>query len=230
VSQSDSFIEEVTDEVRRDRLFALMKRYGWIAILLVVLIVGGAAWNEWRKAQDRAAARALGDALLHALEQGDPAERVAALQTVPTETPGQEAVAAMLEAGEAAEAGDTAAAADRLMSVAERGDLPQVYRDLARFKALGLSAGAMSPEERRAGYEVLAAPGSGLRLLALEQIALTHIEAGDTAEAVAVLRDIRDDAEVTSGLRQRVTQLMVALGESPAEAGDDAAAATTGSE
>lgn len=222
MSQSDSFIEEVTDEVRRDRLFALMKRYGWIAVLLVVLIVAGAAWNEWRKAQERASAQALGDALLNALEQGEPAERVAALQTVPTETPGQEAVAAMLEAGEAAEAGDTAAAADRLMSVADRGDLPQVYRDLARFKALGLSADAMSPEDRRAGYETLAAPGSGLRLLALEQIALTYIEAGESVEALDVLRGIRDDAEVTSGLRQRVTQLMVALGESPA--GDDAAA------
>ena len=56
MSDTDSFIDEVTEEVRRDRLFGLMKRYGWIAALAVLLIVGGAAWNEWRKAQDRAAA------------------------------------------------------------------------------------------------------------------------------------------------------------------------------
>ena len=40
MSQSDSFIEEVTEEVRRDRLFATMKRFGWIAIVLVLRIVG----------------------------------------------------------------------------------------------------------------------------------------------------------------------------------------------
>jgi fermentation-respiration switch protein FrsA (DUF1100 family) len=42
VSDTDSFIDEVTEEVRRDRLFGLMKRYGWIAALAVLLIVGGA--------------------------------------------------------------------------------------------------------------------------------------------------------------------------------------------
>ncbi len=66
MSDTDSFIDEVTEEVRRDRLFALMRRYGWIAVLLVVLIVGAAAWNEYRKGQARASAEALGDALLSA--------------------------------------------------------------------------------------------------------------------------------------------------------------------
>ena len=56
MSETDSFIEEVTEEVRRDRLFALFRRYGWIVLVLIVLVVGGAAWNEYRKAQDRAAA------------------------------------------------------------------------------------------------------------------------------------------------------------------------------
>ena len=68
MSETDSFIEEVTEEVRRDKLFALFRRYGWIGILAVLLIVGGAGWNEWRKAQDRAAAEALGDRMISALE------------------------------------------------------------------------------------------------------------------------------------------------------------------
>ena len=68
MSQSESFIEEVTEEVRRDRMFGLMRRYGWIAVLLVLMLVGSAAWIEWRKAQAQAAAQAMGDAMIAALE------------------------------------------------------------------------------------------------------------------------------------------------------------------
>ena len=52
MSNPESFIDEVNEELKRDRLFALMRKYAWIAVLAVVLIVGGAAWNEWRKATE----------------------------------------------------------------------------------------------------------------------------------------------------------------------------------
>ena len=41
MSNPDSFIDEVTEEVRRDRLFAIFRKYGWIGAVLVALIVGG---------------------------------------------------------------------------------------------------------------------------------------------------------------------------------------------
>ena len=49
VSDTDSFIEEVSEEVRRDRLFKIFKKYAWVAVLIVVLLVGGAAFNEYNK-------------------------------------------------------------------------------------------------------------------------------------------------------------------------------------
>ena len=56
MSNPESFIEEVNEEVRRDRLYGLLRRYGWIAVLAILLIVGGAAYSEYRKAQARAQA------------------------------------------------------------------------------------------------------------------------------------------------------------------------------
>ena len=53
MSNTDSFIEEVTDEVRRDKLYAALRKYGWIGILAVAAIVGGAAYSEYNKAQAR---------------------------------------------------------------------------------------------------------------------------------------------------------------------------------
>ena len=79
MSETDSFIDEVTEEVRRDRLFGLMRRYGWIAVLAVLLIVGGAAYREYSRASDQSAARALGDALLAALDTEDTDARSSAL-------------------------------------------------------------------------------------------------------------------------------------------------------
>ncbi len=68
LSNPDSFIDEVTEEVRRDRLFAMFRKYGWIGVLAVVAIVGGAAYTEWSKARSEARAQAFGDAVLDAVD------------------------------------------------------------------------------------------------------------------------------------------------------------------
>jgi hypothetical protein len=66
MSNTDSFIDEVTEEVRRDRLFGYFRRYGWIPAVVIVALVGGTAYNEWSKAQVAQVAQARGDALLDA--------------------------------------------------------------------------------------------------------------------------------------------------------------------
>jgi hypothetical protein len=51
MSSPDSFVDEVTDAVRSDRLYAAFRKYGWIGVVVVLLVVGGAGYNEWQKAQ-----------------------------------------------------------------------------------------------------------------------------------------------------------------------------------
>lgn len=221
VSDTDGFIDEVNDELRRDRLFAMMRRYGWIAILLVLVVVAGAGWREYSRAQASAEAQAFGDALMSALEAETAADRVSALQAVPTTGPGQAALTAMLAASEAAAPGedrDPEAAAAALDGVGGEG-LDPIYGQLASLKRLMLQSGEVAPAERRQGLEMLAAAGGPIRLLAQEQIALTHVEEGATDQALEVLQAILVDAEVTQGLRQRATRLIVALGGEPAQAG-----------
>ena len=105
MSDTDSFIEEVTEEVRRDRLFVMLKRYGWIGGLAVVLIVGGAAFSEYNKAKDLAAAQTLGDEMIAALSSDEGQPRAEALNEISAKTPGGAAVLAMLQAGALADAG-----------------------------------------------------------------------------------------------------------------------------
>ncbi|MGB1208456.1 MAG: hypothetical protein ACPG7W_04600 [Paracoccaceae bacterium] len=214
MSNNESFIDEVTEEVRKDRLFALYRRYGWIAALVVVAIVGGAAWTEFTKAQARAQAEALGDAVMAALEPEDPQTRISALQQIPAETAGARAVVAMLTAAEQANEVQAAAAAATLDGVARDTDVPEIYRQIASFKALTQDADAPLAA-RRVAFESLARPGNPLRLLAQEQLALIEIEAGDRTAAVAQVQAILEDAEVTAGLTRRANQLLIALGATP---------------
>jgi hypothetical protein len=211
VANPDSFINEVTEEVRRDRLFAMFRRYGWIAVLLILLLVAGAAWNEWRKAQARAEAEARGDALLAALEADDPAAQGAALDALRTGGPA-EPVIALLSAAQAASTDGPAAGVEKLTALAADPAVPQLYRDLATLKAAMIGAGLTPPDARIAALEPLSAPGGAFRALALEQIAIAHVEAGRTDEAIAVLTDLVGGADAGAALQQRAAQLLLALG------------------
>ncbi len=210
MSNTDSFIDEVTEEVRREKLYGYLRRYGWIGVACVLLLVGGAAFNEYRSAQVRSAAQATGDALLAALEQNDPADRAASLEAVDP-AGSSAAVTLLLRAAAQQEAGDLAAAAQTLNALTMDADVPQMYRDIAGFKA------AMLPSDdnatRKAALEALAAPGLPFSLLAMEQLAYMALEEGDTAAALEMLQRIAEDAGVTRGLRERAQTLMVALGE-----------------
>ena len=80
MADSDSFINEVTEEVRRDRLYALFRRWAWLAILIVVVAVGGAAFLEYRRSQTETAAQGFGDSVIAALDGDAPGDRIAALE------------------------------------------------------------------------------------------------------------------------------------------------------
>lgn len=219
MSNSDSFFNEVAEEVRRERLFRLFRRYGWIGAVLVALIVAGAAWNEWQKARDRAAAQAFGDAVLTALDAPDSAARAAALAALDVPAGSDEAAAlvALMIAGEAA-GGDPAARAAALAAlgpVAADESLAPRYRDLAILQRALLDDGA-DPAARRAALEPLTAQGRPYRSVVQEQLALLALSEGDTDTARNLFAALQDDPEAPQGLRQRAAQLIVVLGGMPA--------------
>lgn len=213
MSESESFIEEVSEELRRDRLFALMRKWGWVPILLILAIVGYTAWHEYTKAQARAEAEAKGDALLAALEAEDRGEALAGLEAEGDLA----AVVALLQAAEAVSNEDPAAAADLLLPVAEDGALPLAWRHLAGLKAAMLGEAGLPQERRTALLEELAEPGAPFAQLAQEQQIMMLIEAGKPEEALSRAREMTQQAGLTQGLQQRLSQVIVALGGETSE-------------
>ncbi|NGQ90929.1 tetratricopeptide repeat protein [Rhodobacter sp. HX-7-19] len=226
MSNPDSFIEEVTEEVRRDRLFALFRKYGWIGALVVLGTVGGAGWTEWTSAREEARAQAFGDAVLDALDLGAPEERVAALEAVATDGSQTAILKLLLASDPVADRATTLAALEALAADASQ---PPSYRDLAALRRVVVAGAEMPLSERRALLDGIAAPGRPYRAMALEQMAYLLVEDGKTDEAIAALTALLSDQEATSGIRTRAQEMIVALGgevapaaEAPVAAGDDA--------
>ncbi|WFE74581.1 hypothetical protein [Roseinatronobacter sp. S2] len=214
MSNPDSFINEVTEELRRDRMVGYLRRYGWIAVVVVALIVGGAAWNEWRKATDRASAQAFGDAVLTALENDASADRVQALSQIDA-TGAQQGVLSLLSAGELFES-DRAAALDALRAASEDTALTDSYRQLAALKYVIAGGSDIPLTDRDSILAGLAQPGRPFRPLALEQTALLQLEQGNPERTIEILTDLLSQSDVSDALRRRATQLIIALGGDPA--------------
>jgi len=208
LSESDSFIDEVSEEVRRDRLFKMFKKYAWVLVLIVVAIVGGTAYNEWDKSTRQSEARLTGDLMSAAVAAKD----ASALQSLAGEHSASIFVLQLEQANLLIEAGDTTAALETLHAIANNGDAAPVYSDLAWLKIVMLDGPNMGASEREIAYDRLTAANAPYRLLAQEQRAMQYVRDGDSEAAITELTAILDDPAVPSGLRSRAQQLLVALG------------------
>ncbi|MEM1129890.1 MAG: tetratricopeptide repeat protein [Pseudomonadota bacterium] len=213
MSNSDSFIDEVNEEVRRDRLNRLLRRYGWIVVLVVVIAVGGAGYNEWRKARQTATAEAAGDAMLAALDATTPSERATALEGLDFDGD-LAALRNLMAAGQLA-ADDSAAATTQLEAVISNPDAPPLYRDLATLRLAMLPESPLLSDEKLERLAPLTAAGAPFRLTALELSALLHIERQENAEALELLETVANDVSALPTQQARAEELIRALGGLP---------------
>jgi hypothetical protein len=215
LSNTDSFIDEVTEEVRRDRLFAAFRKYGWIGVVLVLGVVGGAAWSEWQKAHAANRAQAFGDAMLDAMDLGAPEDRRGAIEGIAADGTQVALKALMLASDPVQDKAASLAALDALIADTAQ---PQLYRDLAVLRRVSAAGGDMPLADRRAALEGISAPGRAFRPLAAEQLAYLLIEEGKPADAIAALTALMQDQDAPAGLRARAGQMITALGGTPPEA------------
>ena len=125
------------------------------------------------------------------------------------------AILAMLLSAEANANGSATLEMSSLSEITQSLSIDAHYRDLLNFKILLGSAEIMDLDKRIIAFEVLSKPGNPFRLLAEEQIALIELELGNTDDAIEKISQILLDSELTTGLRNRATQMMIALGKDP---------------
>ena len=208
MSDTDSFIDEVTEEVRRDRLFGYFRRYGWIAGLLILGLVGITAYNEWNRSEVEKVEQARGDALLTALNLENETKISVAINAIAVQD-SNNIVAKFLAAGF-----DEVQAAHLLNGVISNTSQPKFIQDLARLK-LAITPDAVSQDEAVLILTDLSAPGGFYRNVATEILVALELERGNLEVAISILQSHVQDAEASQAQVQRMGELIVALGSNP---------------
>jgi len=219
---TDQFIREVDEELRRDQLAALWKRFGTLIIAVCVAVVAiTAGYNGWVWWQEKQAAEA-GDrylAALQAIDGEDAAMARLALADIATSGPAGYAMLARLRAAAlAAQSGDTSTAMTGFDAIAADDGADPTIRDLARLRAalIALDTGDLDGAESR--VETLEEAGNPWRHAAREIQGTAAFARGELTAARQLFATIQSDAEAPADGRSRAG-LMLSLidGQLPAK-------------
>ncbi|HEX6014193.1 MAG TPA: tetratricopeptide repeat protein [Geminicoccaceae bacterium] len=223
MKSSEEFIREVDEELRRDQLAKLWRRYGALVVALAVLVVAATAakvgWDQWR--QRHMAAEALRFAAAEqALAAGRDAEAAEQFAALAAEGDTGYAALARLKEAEAKlalkdEAG-AVAALGRLAGEGAEDDL--ILRDLGALLALQREIDQGDPAELARRLEPLAAGDSPWRHRARELQALVAIRAGELERARGILAELSRDVGVPPTQQRRAEELLQAIGGSVPQA------------
>jgi len=208
----DSFIREVDEELRQDRLKAVWQRFGSLIIAAAVLVVAAtAAWRGWEYYAARRAAAA-GDAFLSAVElsqNGEHKQAVAALEKLEKDGHGAYPTLARLRiAGELDSEGKPEEAMKAFDAIAADDSVDEVFRSIARLRAGLLAVDRESYDQVKARLEPLAAGGGYYRQLAREALGLSAWKAGDDKQALKWFQAIADDANSSTEARSRAALML----------------------
>ena len=230
--RSETFIREVDEELRRDQLKAVWKRFApliiGVCILVVAVTAGYRGWIWWH---ERQAGRA-GDRFLAAIEEiqsGKRAEGEAALQAIATEGgAGYAALARLRLAGEKAGEGAKADALKDFDALADDKSLSTPLRDIARIRAALLALDTGDLEDAKSRAEPLAVAGNPWRHAAREVLGTAAYQEGDLKAAREAFSSIQEDAQtppdlwIRSGLMIALIDGQLAPPSEPASSGDAA--------
>lgn len=222
----DAFLREVDEEYRRSQLANLWKRFGGLAIAVVLLgLAALAGWLFWQDQQQKKAGEA-GAALTRAIEQlevGEGARARPVLEAMTRDGPGAySGLARMVLANDALAGGDKPKARGLYDAVANDASLPQPLRDAALVKAVRVGFDQMRPADVVARLKPLAVPGNAWFGVAGELVAVAHFKDGKPELAKPILIAMVKDKMMSPSLRTRAAQLAIAAGVDIATLGIDA--------
>jgi hypothetical protein len=211
-NENDTFIREVNEQLRSEKMTNFWSRYGIVVIGGAVLIVLGTAgagiyeyWNSNRASNS-------GDQFIAAMKlasENKPDDALAALAALETAGHGSYPVLAKFRSATLqAQKGDAAAATAAFTAIGNDTSAPQVFRDAAKIRAAWLLVDTGSYDQVSAEVEVLSGESQAFRSSAREALGLAAYKAGDFVKARDWFQQITTDAQAPRNVANRA-QIML---------------------
>ena len=218
IDPGESFIREVDEEYRRDKLAQFWTRYGrWLLVALGLGLLALAGFLYWREERNRTAGE-FGTELMQAAEQLEAGNTEDAgpvfARAATSDEPGYEALGRLAQAAIAANDGKAAEAAKLYAAIAAADDIAQPFRDLATVRQLMLQFDTLPYATLTARLKPLAQPGNPWFGSAGEMLAVAHMRAGKPELAAPLFAAIAKDTGVPASIRARTSQMASMLGAS----------------
>lgn len=213
---SDAFLREVDEELRRDQIFGFWRRYGrLVAVAIGVGLLGFAGYLYWQNHQAEQAGLA-GEKLTSAIEQLS-ANRIDAARPgleglAKSDRDGYRAAAQIALAAIATQQGKLKDSAARFAAVAGDTKITQPLRDLALVRQTTIEFDQLPPDTVVNRMKPLAVQGNPWFGSAGELTGAAHLKAGRRSEAGAIFAALAADPAVPESIRSRSVQIASVLG------------------
>ncbi len=211
MAEDDALLREVDEELRREQLERLWKRYGNLFMALsfgVVAAVG--AYKGWEYYQEKQA-QAAGEAYVTALDlinTGNDEAAIAALEELAGGPhAGGAALAKLRLAALLGKKGETEKAVTLYRQVADDASLELPLRNAARVRHAWLMADTLPRTELAKILGGLDVAGNPWRAAAREILALAALREGDKQAALSYLERLLNDPETPVEARTRASTL-----------------------
>ncbi len=216
--EEELFFQEVSEELKQEKLLQVWKRYGRLVTGLAVIVLLAVSGWQWRQSEIRKEQALWGDQFAAALvlaQKGKAKEAAAAFEALANKSEGgYGGLARLRQASQLAKAGDLVGAARAYDALANDSDARPAFRKVATLLWALHSLGKADPKAVRARLKPLTATGSPWRHTALELTALYARKGGDVKGARALFKQLSKDKTAPAAIRGRAAEMLQILGQS----------------
>ena len=193
--ESESFIKEVSDEVKRDRLFKVLNKFKWHLLALILILVGAVGGYEYYKFDSKSRAQENGELLISAIESlKENGQSV-------TEKIDNKLTSILIKLNEAnyfEEKGDMKSASAAYNHVISKYGENKFFNHYSKFQLYLMDpAESLSDVKKIKILDELSAPDSPLKLLALEQKLYLYVKINDLENIKLQTKLILSDQAIT---------------------------------
>lgn len=215
-NDGETFLREVDEELRKERVNQTVARYGWWIVAGVVLLLAAIGaffwWQSWRAERSQAQ----GEALLNTLEAFENNNRngsTARLDELSQSSiTGYRVAALFARANSQIAANQIPAAVATLGSIAGNEDFPEPYRHAALVRQTALEFDRLPPQQVVQRLSSLARPGQPFFGSAGEMVGVAQLRMNRPDLAGPLFGRIGRDETVPASIRSRAIQMAGSLG------------------